>query len=332
MSALRLGVDAFNLAADRRGMGRVVRTALQALEQTGQAEVRYIARVPEPGALTPRDLARARLDAVWYPWNGMRFPPHAPAIVSINDPFAFTYPHPNPIARWREQSPIRRAIRKADCIFTISKWGAAELQRLFHVDADRIRTFYPAPDPFWRPVEVPQDRSPYMLFVGGPDARKNAAMLLQAYESAFSGGGPELVVAGSLAPADEERVRTLRVPVRRDQPSDERLRELYAGALAVLVPSLAEGFGLPVVEAMACGAAVIASNASALPEAAGDAAVLVPPNDANAWTQALERVARDRVLRESLRERGFARVRILSPGAIAGGLLECARRLRETAR
>jgi hypothetical protein len=121
---MRLGVDAFNLAADRRGMGRLVRGTLERLERFEDVEVIRIVRTPQPGAAAPRDLPHLQLDAVWYPWNGMRFAPHAPAIVTINDPFAFTYPHRSPVARWREQAPIRRALRKADCIFTISQWGA----------------------------------------------------------------------------------------------------------------------------------------------------------------------------------------------------------------
>lgn len=328
---IRLGVDAFNLAADRRGMGRLVRQTLERLEHSQGVEIVKILRAPQAGAATPRDLRGLHLDAVWYPWNGMRFEPHAQAIVTINDPFAFTYPHRNIVARWREQAPIRRAIRQADCIFTISQWGARELQRLFGVPVERLRTVLPGVDAFWRPV-TPAASSPYMLFVGGPDERKNAHMLFDAYDAAFAGGGPQLVVAGNLNARDEARLDAMRAPRRRTMPSDEELRALYSGALAVLVPSLAEGFGLPVVEAMACGAPVIASNASALPEAGDDAAMLLAPHDIRAWKEALQRIAADDALRAHLRERGFARVRRLDAGATATALIESARRFREGAR
>ncbi|HKU67618.1 MAG TPA: glycosyltransferase family 1 protein [Candidatus Baltobacteraceae bacterium] len=328
---MKIGVDAFNLGADRRGMGRLVRQTLERLRSFKDVDVVHVVRKPEAGALTPRDLRGLRLDAVWYPWNGMRFAPYAPAIVTINDPFAFTYPHPNLVARWREQAPIRRAIRRADCIFTISQWGASELQRLFAVRLERVRAVLPAVDPFWQPAS-PAAASPYMLFVGGPDARKNAAMLFEAYDAAFAGGGPELIAAGALNAGDEERFAAMRTPRRRVRPTDEELRALYSGALAVLVPSLAEGFGLPVVEAMACGAPVLASDASALPEAADGAALLLAPQDPRAWTRALARIASDETLRGDLRERGFARVRRMDADAPATALIESVRRLREDAR
>lgn len=328
---MKIGVDAFNLAADRRGMGRLVRQTLERLERMDGVEVVRIVRSAQPDAVTPHDLPSLHLDAVWYPWNGMRFAPHAPSIVTVNDPFAFTYPHPNLVARWREQAPIRRAVRKADCIFTISQWGARELQRLFGISLDSVRTVLPAVDPFWKPA-APASESPYMLFVGGPDQRKNAAMLFCAYDVAFANGGPELVVAGTLNAHDEARFAAMRVPRRRVMPTDEELRELYSGAVAVLVPSLAEGFGLPVVEAMACGAPVLASNATALPEAAGGAALLLQPNDPQAWRDALQTIALNDALRADLREHGFQRVQRMDPDAPANALVESVRRLRADAR
>lgn len=330
MSAIRLGVDAFNLEADRRGMGRLVRQTLEDLQRL-QTEVLLIKRAPAHDAIVPRDLRRLHLDAIWYPWNAMRFAPHAPAIVTINDPFAFTYPHPSAVARWREQAPIRRAIRRADCIFTISNWGADELRRLFRVSPERLRVIHPAVDAFWHPV-AGVEHAPYVLFVGGPDARKNAGLLFEAYDAAFGDGGPRLVVAGTLNAADERRFAAMRAPRERVRPNDDELRALYSGALAVAVPSLAEGFGLPVVEAMACGAPVLASDAGALPEAAGGAALLLPPQDVNAWSDALRRIVADAELRTQLRERGFERVRKMTPSATASALLESARRLRGAAR
>src|SRR5579884_902658 len=141
---MRIGVDAFNLAADRRGMGRMVRQTLERLARFPDVEIALIMREPQAGAVTPGDLAALRLDAVWYPWNGMRFAPHAPSIVTIHDPFAFTFPHRNVVARWREQAPIRRALRAADCIFAVSNWTAGELQTLFGIPLERVRVVYSA--------------------------------------------------------------------------------------------------------------------------------------------------------------------------------------------
>lgn len=329
---MRIAVDAFNLDADRRGMGRLVRQVLESFERLGEAQITLVRRGKGAGSdITPRDLRRGRFDAVWYPWNGMRFAPHAPSIVTIHDPFAFTFAHPNFVARWREQRPIRQAIRKADRIFAVSTWDAQELQRLFGVPAERIRVVSPSLESFWRRVDIPS-QSAYVLFVAGPDKRKNAKMLFEAFDAAFAAEGPELVVAGSLSDEDERAFESMRAARRRVRPSDEQLRGLYSGALAVAVPSLAEGFGIPVLEAMACGAPVIASNATALPETAGGAALLVPASDSGAWRDALVRVATDETLRAGLRERGMRRIGAMDPDGYAKALIASAAQLRAAAR
>jgi glycosyltransferase involved in cell wall biosynthesis len=339
---MRIGVDAFNLSADRRGMGRLVRHNLASLARLGEAQIvlvtkdhKHVQALRDEFALdtiVSGGLENARLDAVWYPWNGIRFRPYAKSIVTINDPFAFTYPHRSLIARLREQSPIRKAIREADLILTISSWGAKELQRLFGVAEDRLRVSTPAIDAFWHPVNVGASE-PYMLFVAGPDARKNAPLLFAAFDRAFGQmQSPRLVVAGTLSDDDEQRFSKMSASRVRLRPSDPELRELYAGAQAVLVPSLAEGYGLPAVEAMACGAPVIASDRTALPEACGGAALLVSPTDLEAWGQTMRRLAEDGELRRALRERGLERVARIDPDGPATTLLESVRRLRATAR
>lgn len=329
---IRLGVDAINLAADRRGMGRLVRQTLRSLQATGDVELVLVVRNASEAAplwrefnyptISTGDLGKERLDAVWYPWNGMRFAPHARSIVTIHDPFAFTYPHSNFVARWREQSPVRRAIKSADDIFAPSSWTAEELQRLFRISETRVRVVPNAPDEFWYPVAVPQ-REPYTLFVAGPEERKNAQMLFRVYDAAFQGSGPELVVVGTLDAAGEQAFERVRGPRRHELPSDKELREMYSGALLVLVPSLAEGYGLPAVEAMACGAPVIASNATALPETCDGAAVLVRATDENAWRSTIRTVYFDGALRRDLRTRGLARVARLDRHGPAKALLAC---------
>jgi len=338
---VRIGVDAFNLAADRRGMGRVARTTLSALALMPDVHPVLIARdgaaartlsseFPFETAVARR-AGRARLDAVWYPWNGMRFRPHAPSVVTIYDAFAFTHPARGLIARLREQSPIRRAVRGAGRILTLSHWSAGELQRVLRVSPDRIEISPPGLDPFWHSVEPPQ-RDPYVLFIGGRDERKNAAVLLDAHDAAFAEGGPVLVVAGALNDRDERRLQRMRAPHERVIPDDDRLRELYSGALAVAVPSIAEGYGLPAIEAMACGAPVIASDAAALPEACAGAALLVAPQEVQAWSAALSKCAGDAELRAAMRARGFERTSALKADTLATALLACVRRLREGVR
>jgi glycosyltransferase involved in cell wall biosynthesis len=331
-----LAVDAFNLAADRRGMGRYVRSSLSGMRALGQREVRLVVRDGRKGktlerefdlpVIEPRELRSHAVDAVWYPWNGMRFAPHAPAIVTMYDPFAFTFAAKSFIARRREQGPIRRAVREAAAIVTISEWSASELQRLFAIDPHRIAIVPPALESFWHPVPAPHE-SEYVLFVAGPDERKNARLLFEAFDRAFAGERTELIVAGDLNARDGAAFEKLRARKRHVKPSDEELRTLYSGALALAVPSLAEGYGMPVLEAMACGAPVIASSASALPEACAGAALLVAPTDCAAWSAALQRIVTGAQLRAELRLAGLARVAAIDPLAPARRLLEIARKL-----
>jgi len=327
-----LAVDAFNLAADRRGMGRSVRRIVSGLEAQNEAEVRLVVRDRrKAGALKsefayrliePRELARERVSAVWYPWNGIRFLAHAASIVTLHDPFAFTFAHPSFWARRREQGPILRAIKTATKFLAVSEWTKNEYMRLFGIAEDRIRVVPNVPDPFWQPVQTRSER-PYFLFAGGPEYRKNAATIFAAFDGAFA-DGTELVVAGTLNDRDE-RACAATAGVRRVRADDAELRELYAGALAVLVPSIAEGFGLIAVEAMACGAPVIAADAAALPETCAGAALLIPPLDVTAWREGMLRIAQDAQLRAGLRERGLVRVAGIDPLGPTKALLQAVR-------
>ena len=332
-----LGVDALNLVADRRGMGRFARTVLQGLRHRGDVEVRLIVRDSahadilrdETGmaALPIRDLRRSAFDAVWYPWNGVRFTARSPNFVTIHDTFAFTRPHRELVARWREQAPIRRAIRTANAFTTISEWSADQICRLFPIARSRVDVINPIPDPFWRPIPLERARSPYVLFVAGPDERKNARLLFAAFERAFPYRDVMLVVAGTLLDRDEDALASARIAHQRVRPDDETLRELYSGALAVAIPSVAEGYGIMTVEAMACGAAVVAADAAALPEACDGAGLLAPPSDVDAWSDALSRVAGDASLRAALQRRSLERAARIDRTRPARAILELARRV-----
>ncbi|MGH7255735.1 MAG: glycosyltransferase family 4 protein, partial [Nitrospirales bacterium] len=161
---------------------------------------------------------------------------------------------------------------------------------------------------------IPTDR--FILFVGGADPRKNHRTLVKAYaERAAALKECSLVLVGDAvhtygdmrAAAREHRVEDRVVYPGRLPVSDLRL--LYSNAAVFVFPSIYEGFGMPVLEAMACGAPVITSNTTALPEVAGDAALLVNPEDANAMADAILRVVEDEAFRESLRAKGLERAK-----------------------
>ncbi len=328
-----LGVDALNLSGDRRGMGRFVRTVLRSFEKMNDVEPVLVVRTRDDGRLlaeefphavvTLRERPRRNLDAQWYPWNGMRFKSEASSAVTIHDTFAFEYPARSVIARRREQTPILRAIRDADSLSAVSHWTANAISTRFGVPAARVAVLPPIADPWWHPVEV-EERRPYVLYVGGAEPRKNADLMIAAFEEALHGGEIELVVVGALRAAAQARLAALRAKHRRAAPDDEQLRALYSGALAVAVPSM-EGVGLPALEAMACGAPVIALDAGALPETCEGAALLAS-GDVENWSAALRRIVQDRDLREELRERGLARIRRIDCDGTAKALLASLRR------
>jgi len=298
---MRVGIDALNLRADERGMGRYVRRIVRDLAARPEWAITLLVRDPANAedyraiagsAVAVSAVAQAAqtgaFDAVWYPWNAWRFRSAAPALLTLNDDFAFRFPARGPVARLREQRPIRRGVRAATRIATISRWSRDEIAKRFRLDANAIAVLPLGPDPFFTPGE---ERSPFaepfVLFVGGAERRKNLARLMRGFARAFTDGDVRLVIVGDV---DADASYPLTVIPRAD---DAQLRTLYRTARAVAVPSLAEGFGLVVAEAQACGAAVVAADAGAIREAGGDAAFLVDPLHVGAWSAALTDVVYD---------------------------------------
>ncbi|HWQ11813.1 MAG TPA: glycosyltransferase family 1 protein [Roseiflexaceae bacterium] len=165
--------------------------------------------------------------------------------------------------------------------------------------------------------EIVGSEAPYFLYVGTIQPRKNLVRLIEAFAAAFnvqpSPHNVRLVIAGKtgwLAQGIAQRAAELGVADRvrfAGYVPDEDVPDLMTGALAFVFPSLYEGFGMPVLEAMSCGAPVLTSTTSSLPEVAGDAALLVDPEDTPAIAAALTRLAAEPELRAELRRRGYAR-------------------------
>ncbi|MBD5654412.1 MAG: glycosyltransferase family 4 protein [Candidatus Eremiobacteraeota bacterium] len=323
MSVVRVAVDATNLARDRRGMGRIARAVLRVAARDERTEIVLLARRRDDLALRaefpalavqrPKTARRAgRYDVVWYPFNGMRFEASAPTLVTIHDAFAFTEPHPERIARYREQAPIRRAARRATRLVTDSNWSRDEIARELHVAPARIDVALPEPDAFWSagsggelpPALVAQR---FALIVGAGEARKNIRLAIDACARALHGPHEMLVVVGALPPPLRAYARERKLRCGEIAASDVMLRTLYRRARVVLVPSLGEGFGLIAVEALACGAPLLAARAGALPEAVGDAAPLLDPNDPELWARAVRRIFDDDAHEADLRAAAVAR-------------------------
>lgn len=211
---------------------------------------------------------------------------------------------------------LRRAVRDADAFITISEHTGQDLMRLLDVASDRIHVIPLAADRRFVPVENPEVPAkygvdtPYVLYVGTLEPRKNLILLLRAFAT-VKGTEVKLVLAGTKGWLYEDIFATVqslglgsRVIFTGFVP-DEDLPALISAAQAFVYPSVYEGFGLPVLEAMKCGTPVITTNISSLPEVAGNAAITVSPDDVEGLSRAIQRLLAEPGLRTELREKGF---------------------------
>jgi glycosyltransferase involved in cell wall biosynthesis len=252
--------------------------------------------------------------------------PHR-SVVTIHDLGYEQFPEAHTAAQRRYlRLSTRWSARAATALIVPSAATAADLVRLYAVPRAKIHVvphglsprFRPEPDP--QRIAAAQARygisGPYFFSLGTVQPRKNLARLLEAF--AQIGGSPQLVIAGKrgwLSEPIERRARELGLEDRvrfAGYVADEDAPALLTGALAFLFPSLYEGFGMPLLEAMACGAPVLASGTSSLPEVADGAALLVNPTDTSAIAAAIARLASDGDLRAMLRKRGLARAAAFS--------------------
>lgn len=204
-------------------------------------------------------------------------------------------------ARWKL---YYRRLHRCDLVLAISEHTRSEAVRVLGLDPERVVTvplgidaerFMPS-----RGRGPYANRAPYFLHIGGRNANKNQTTLLQAYARVRDQlPEHELLLAGPWSKpeldwlaGEKERLGAATIH-HVGYVAEDALASLYGNAAAFVFPSLAEGFGFPVLEAMACGAPVITSNCSSLPEVAGDAAVLVDPRDAEALARAMIAVVRD---------------------------------------
>ncbi|AGY59716.1 glycosyltransferase family 4 protein [Gloeobacter kilaueensis] len=207
----------------------------------------------------------------------------------------------------------------AQRIICISESTKADLIEIYKIPEKKISVTYLATDlnAALALGDEPVPERPYFLYVGSRLAYKNFDRLLVAFAQAFSAkSDPVLCVVGAPAqPAEQERIAALGLTGRVEfypYPDDRHLAKLYHRSLALVYPSLYEGFGIPPLEAMACETAVIASNRSSLPEVVGDAGILINPLDIAEWTDALRQLATNPQERTKLIERGSERVKHFS--------------------
>ncbi|MBP8591215.1 glycosyltransferase family 4 protein [Candidatus Shapirobacteria bacterium] len=239
----------------------------------------------------------------------------AKLVTAVHDLVAWRYPETLPDKIVNAQKNRMRWIKKeADLVFSSSQSTARDLERIIGLDKERIKVIYPGVD---HTRFCPQDEEKikavkkkyglgdYFLAVGTREPRKNLPRLVEAFEGLENKGKWQLAVAGKTGWGEQELGSENKNLKLLGYVPDEDLPPLYAGSFCFVYPSLYEGFGLPVLEAMACGAPVITSNVSSLPEAAGEAAILVNPNETEEIEKAMEKVARDPKLRAQMTKKGF---------------------------
>jgi len=261
-------------------------------------------------------------DVVHFPASVAASVGTVPMVVTVHDLCYRTHPEWFSYSRaLYYRAFMGRGIRCAARIIVDSQATAEDVKRFHGIPESRIDVVPLGVDTCFQPAEAEaRERvrheyglpETYLLFVGTLEPRKNLSRVLEAWAS-LGDTIPDLVIAGRVGwKTDLERLVPTEGRMRGKlhclgHVPQDLLPALYSEATAFVWPSLMEGFGLPPLEAMACGTTVITSNTSSMPEVVGDAAITVDPHDVHALAEAMQRVATDEGLRLSLREAGRAR-------------------------
>lgn len=288
----------------------------------------------------PRASSSSGVQLIHYPYFAAPLRCGLPVVVTVHDLIPLILPPyaGNALARAYSRL-VASATRRATAIIADSECSRRDVIRLLNVPEDRVTVVYLAASERFQPMSDSPELAarkhqyglddPYVLYLGGIDCRKNVPRLLEAFAEVLRRGSGtrgfptdlKLVIAGSIpTPSSmfpdvrgqaislglEDKVKFLGLVPDEDTPW------LYSGAEAFVFPSLYEGFGLPPLEAMACGTPVVCSNAASLPEVVGPAAITVDAEDTAGLASAMERVLTDDNLRCDLRERGLRQARQFS--------------------
>lgn len=273
------------------------------------------------------ELRKHPVDVLHVQFTAPPFCP-CPVVVSIHDLSFEHLPQTfNRRSRTQLRLTVRHSARRAARILSLSEHTRLDIMETYGIEAERIKAIPLAAPKHFAPVEDNRELqrvrhnygidSDYILSVGSIQPRKNLARLIKAYASLRGGNSaaklPKLVLVGKCAWLYDQTLRTLEESGVKDSVvltgyvPEADLPALYTGALCFVYPSYFEGFGLPPLEAMKCGAPVIVGNRTSLPEVVGDAALAVDPFDTDAIAEAIKLLMNNSQLREELSVKGQKR-------------------------
>lgn len=356
---MRFALDARAAFLDPfRGFGRMVRELAPALARQGGPEIFLCVpawtHIPEEWYSLPSPLLKLRrpprgaflVDGPAWAWTvrrwafqGLHLPAWGvpagipvPVVATFHDATPLLYPQG--LSWWvrKRVAAALASLRRASFIHAVSRFAAQQLAQFQPQLAGKTVVVPHGVSPRFSPGEGPGEA--FVLGVGGGEAHKNWELVLEVYATPQARSLPPLRLVGPVAKEEKvlqsirQRGLTQRVQLF-PQVDESTLVACYRQALALVFPSLNEGFGLPALEAMACGCPVLAAAAGALPEVCGPAALLLPPREVEPWLTALHALHTNPALRAHLREAGLARARSFSWEATARSLLEL---YREAAR
>ena len=294
------------------GIGRFARHVLDGLDYRPVALTSHPAapldawRLAQAlGKLTPNDL-------FFSPgYNSPLFCP-SPFVFTIHDLSHIYCPeNSSPLIRLYYATVMRRACQRALTILTVSEFTRRQIIDWSGVSAEKVFNVGCGVDPSYHPAENSYGLEfPYLLCVSNRKRHKNEFRVVEAFSRASLSREMHLVFTG--APTAEltaciDRFHVTQRVYFAGLVPETKLPSLYRGSEALIFPSLYEGFGLPILEAMGCGTPVVTANVSAMPEVAGDAALLVDPTSVEQIARAMEQIVSDTTLRQNLRRKGLTR-------------------------
>lgn len=337
---MRIAIDTQSTLGKKTGIGQCTAYLLDAMRRLAP-EIEFVAlnagqervmRIPTrlqwQQVEVPRRARAAKADLLHVPgFDAPRVKP-CPVVLTLHDLIGMLFPQNlPPIGRWYWSKWLPASARSADQIVVDSEATRRDVMTMLHIDAQRIHVVPLGVDERFSPssaetvdavrhkFHLPQR---FILYLGTLEPRKGIDTLIDAVAALPAESALPLVLAGKKgwywdriqgrihANGLKDRVRLL------GYVSDEELPALYSAASVFAFPSRYEGFGLPVLEAMACGTPVITTNVSSLPEVVGDAAILIPPDQPGVLTQALHDALSNTQVAQTLREAGLARARLFT--------------------